>query len=530
MPGGERGSVVACVVFFLVGALSPATASATTYAVGPGRPYPDLQAVARLLRPGDRVEVDGGVTYPGGVVLREAGTARAKITIVGLRAGGRRPVIAGGSTTLELRGDHYVVEGLDITGGTSRCLFHHADDIVVRDTVVHDCPHHGVLGADEGAGSLTLAYVEVYRAGEGDHAHPIYMATDEEEHPRSVFRMEHCYVHDATGGNSVKSRAERNEIYANWIEGGRYHELELIGPDGDERKRRREDSDVVGNVLYKTRPGYAIRVGGDGSGDSNGRFRFVNNTILLGPGPGGGAFRLFSGLESIEMHNNAIARAGGGAVRVVVEQEVRWAAGRPVVTGTNNWIPAGSSGVPPEWIHTLTGADPRFVSARDSAPGGGEPAHRRGRGGSGLAAALRVPCPARRASRDAPAGRAGAGGHGSLAARRPGRHRRLRVRETARRAALGPRARPPAVGEGARRLRVRDRRVDGRACAAVPRRDRGGAPRPAPVAQSLRALIASRRPHPPTPLSLAVPSSCLGGDGVGRGGLGGDAASVSPLS
>jgi len=60
-------------------------------------------------------------------------------------------------------------------------------------------------------------------------------------------------------------------------------------------------------------------LGGDGSGDSNGRYRFVNNTILLGPGPGGGAFRLFSGLESIEMHNNAIAREGGGPVRVVVE-------------------------------------------------------------------------------------------------------------------------------------------------------------------------------------------------------------------
>ena len=412
----------------MAGALSPATASAATYAVGPGRAYPDLQAVARLLRPGDRVEVDGGATYPGGVVLRESGTARAKITIVGIRAGGRRPVIEGGSTTLELRGDHYVVEGLEITGGTSRCIFHHADDIVVRDTVVHDCPHHGILGADEGAGSLTLAYVEVYRAGEGDHAHPIYVATDEEEHPGSVFRMEHCYVHDATGGNSVKSRAERNEIYANWIEGARYHELELVGPDGEERKRRREDSDVVGNVIKKTRPGYAIRVGGDGSGDSNGRYRFVNNTILLGAGPGGGAFRLFSGLESIEMHNNAIARLAGGAVRVVVEQEVRWVAGRPVVTGTNNWVPAGSSGVPPEWIHTLTGDDPRFVSARDPRPVAGSPLI-----GAGAAAPLspphfEFPAPLAAPREMPPPGALERVGTAASRLRGPRRHRRLLVR------------------------------------------------------------------------------------------------------
>ena len=40
------------------------------------------------------------------------------------------------------------------------------------------------------------------------------------------------------GGNAVKSRAQRNEIYYNWIEGAVYHELELIGPDPAGRQRR----------------------------------------------------------------------------------------------------------------------------------------------------------------------------------------------------------------------------------------------------------------------------------------------------
>ena len=158
--------------------VAPSVAAAATYEVGPGRTYRDLQAVARLLRPGDRVEVDGGATYPGGLIFREPGTAAAKITIVGRRVHGLRPVIAGGVTTVEMRGDHYVLEGFEITGGSSRCLYHHADDITVRDSVVHDCPGHGVLGADADAGSLTLSYVEVYRAGRGDSAHPIYVATD----------------------------------------------------------------------------------------------------------------------------------------------------------------------------------------------------------------------------------------------------------------------------------------------------------------------------------------------------------------
>jgi hypothetical protein len=368
MRKGTRCAQLLCAV----AACAPRPAAAATYAVGPARAYADLQAVAPLLRPGDRVEIDGAFTYPGGVILREPGRKDAKITIAGRLVNGKRPVLAGGATTLELRGGHYVIEGLEITGGTSRCLFHHADDVTVRDTVVHDCPGHGILGADDATGSLTLSYVEVYRAGRGDGAHPIYVAGDEESFPRSVFRMEHCFVHDALGGNSVKSRAERNEIYGNWIEGALYHELELIGPDGAERKRAREDSDVVGNVLWKRGPGYAVRVGGDGSGESNGRYRFVNNTIVLGAGARA-AFRLFNGLESIVMHNNALAREGGGGLRVLVEDDVRWAAGRPVIAGTNNWIPMGSSGLPPQWAGTLVGRDPGFVSARDPRPAPGSP-------------------------------------------------------------------------------------------------------------------------------------------------------------
>lgn len=64
--------------------------------------------------------------------------------------------------------------------------------------------------------------------------------------------------HHSNGGNNVKSRAERNEIYYNWIEDAYYHELELIGPDpggapdGWSEELKREDSDVVGNVLRKT--------------------------------------------------------------------------------------------------------------------------------------------------------------------------------------------------------------------------------------------------------------------------------------
>jgi hypothetical protein len=347
--------------------LVPYPTRAATYAVGPTRQYHDLQAVARLLLPGDGVEVDGDATYPGGVILRASGAPGARISVKGVRVNGKRPVISGGTNTVEFRGSHYLFQGFEVTGGSARCLYHHGDDLTVIDTLVHDCARHGILGADEASGSLSLEYVEVYGCGEGDRAHQLYIATDETAHPGAVFRMQHSFIHDGRGGNNVKSRAERNELAYNWIEGALYHEVELIGPDGQDPKRAREDSDVVGNVIKKTRPGYAIRVGGDGTGETDGRYRFVNNTIVVGPETRA-VFRLFNGLESIEMHNNAFYRQGGGGLRILYENEVRWAAGRPLIAGAKNWLPRGSTDVPATWQDTLFGDDPGFTSASDLRP------------------------------------------------------------------------------------------------------------------------------------------------------------------
>ncbi len=357
-------------------------ALADTYQVGPGRPYTTLQQVAPLLGPGDRVEVDGGVTYPGDLVFTQAGTAAQPITVVGLRAGGQRPLIAGGTNTVTFSSpwpytsgaDWYVFEGFELTGGSFRCLYHQAANLVVRDTVVHDCPAHGILGADEGSGSLTLEYSEVYRCGNGGSQHQIYMATDEENRPGSVFRMQHCYVHDGLGGNNVKSRAERNEIYSNWVEGGYYHELELIGPDPSVASDPpREDSDVVGNVLRKVGSTfYVVRFGGDGTGETGGRYRFVNNTVLASSSA---VFRLFDGLESLEAHNNVFLRPDGDGVNLVRTVEAVWTTGSEVIAGSNNWVETGSTNVPAQWTGTLTGADPGFVDlpGLDLHPAGGSP-------------------------------------------------------------------------------------------------------------------------------------------------------------
>ncbi len=361
--------------------------SAATYFVGPGRPYANLQAVAGLLNPGDVVEVDGNVTYPGGVVFERPGAPEAKIVIRGIRVAGNRPILSGSTNTVtfatpnpdapDAGANHYVFEGFEVTGGSFRGLYHQAHDLTVRDVRVHHCPAHGILGADQGSGSLTLEHVEVDHCGNGTNQHQIYVATDEVHHPGSVFRMVHCYVHDGTGGNNVKSRAERNEIVSNWIEGAYYHELELIGPDpggapdGWSEGLVREDSDVVGNVLWKHNTFYVARFGGDGTGQSNGRYRFVHNTVVAGTSA---VFRIFDGIQSVEMHDNVFCRADGSALNLIRTAEAEWTDGEQIA-GRNNWVRTGSSNVPAQWTGTLYGTDPGLadLGVSDPRPSSGSP-------------------------------------------------------------------------------------------------------------------------------------------------------------
>ena len=317
-----------------------AAAEAATYQVGPTRPHANLTALfnAVNLGPGDLVEVDGNVIYdvgtPGVIMPTEDGGAAGNpVTLRGIRVNNLRPHLRGGTNTIEFQlSDHVVFEGFEVSGtgnitsGTFRCIYHHAHDVVIRDAYIHDCPRHGILGADNDSGSLLVEYSEVFNAGSNRGNHAIYMATDEIAHPGSVFRLQYSYLHDSQfdagqiGGNLIKSRAERNEIYYNWLEGAYYHELELIGPDpsgGVPENQAREDSDVVGNVIVHTGDfGSVVRFGGDATGQSYGRYRAINNTIIRRNANNDTptVFRLFDGIDSLEFHNNVIWREGGSSV------------------------------------------------------------------------------------------------------------------------------------------------------------------------------------------------------------------------
>jgi MYXO-CTERM domain-containing protein len=357
-------SLGACLVLWA------APAAADTLRVGPGQMYAGIADAMQHAHPGDVIEVQGGNTYPGMIYLREdyGGTKDKPITIRGIKASGKRPVLSGvGSGQYEniillLNANHVVMESFEVIGDgsdTNYCVVHKADDVILRDFVIHNCLHQGgVVSTDDGSGSITIEYSELYHNGKGGSSHQLYMATDETMYPGSVFRIQFCYVHDGVGGNNVRSRAERNEIYYNWIEGAFYHELDLVGPIDGDLLPFREDSDIVGNVLIKKNSEWRIaRLGGDGDGNTGGRYRFSNNTMVM-TDSSSTVISLQNTVQTLEMYNNVIYGSKTGFKVYDVNEQIGL---DTVHFGANNWILAGTTSIPKEWIGSLSGSNADFV-------------------------------------------------------------------------------------------------------------------------------------------------------------------------
>jgi MYXO-CTERM domain-containing protein len=354
--------------FLILTTLCTVTAKAGTLSVGPGMTYTTIMDAWKASKPGDVIEVQGGQTYTGTFLLDpdHSGTKDAPITMRGIKVNGARPILKGigpgqyDNMVVFLNASYFTMESFEIVGNdndTDYCLVHAADQVTLRDLVVHDCLHQaGLVGNDTGSGSLLLEYSELFHNGNGEYSHQIYMATDQAMYPGATFRMQFNYVHNGVGGNNVASRSERNEIYYNWIEGAFYHELDLTGPDVGGTPRRC-DSDVVGNVFRRTTEWRVARIGGDGSGDSMGRFRFVNNTMML-DAMMKSAITLQLTVSTLEMYNNVIIAPQAGIRVYEVDEQMG-----PDATqfGKNNWIVTGMTSVPAPWTGTIMGADPGIV-------------------------------------------------------------------------------------------------------------------------------------------------------------------------
>lgn len=336
------------------------------YYIGPERYYKQIQEISSFLIPGDTVYVDGNATYTGGIILDISGSSEKRIVLAGINRNGKRPVITGGVMGIKVNGNYITIKGFEITSSLKAGIGHFANEIIINDCIIHDNLRDGIIGWGSLSGSLTVEYTELYHNGlssSSPFAHQIYMATDETMYPNAVFRLQFCYIHDGNGGNNVKTRSGRNEFYYNWIEGAVFHGLELIGPDPEDNSEtkeetKREDSDIVGNVIIVTPGMCCVRVGGDGTGQTWGRYRFVNNTFILNGKSD--VIRGYAGVQTIELYNNAIVNSTSkNDTRVLNDDDLNWSNQRQVF-GSNNWIQSGVASIPVELTNTFIGTFPGF--------------------------------------------------------------------------------------------------------------------------------------------------------------------------
>jgi hypothetical protein len=250
------------------------------------------------------------------------------------------------------------------------------------------------MGADDGTGTFILDRVEVGRVvanqipGE-PLAHAVYVATDRDSFPDSVFRVQDSYIHSYRG-IGIKSRAARTELYFNWIDAPNTPEtlytLELIGFAAFETDKP-QHSDVVGNVLIHRSP-FGMRFGGDGTGTSKGRVRFAHNSVVLSSlfTATTSAIRVFQTLDAVYLVNNVFARDQdlNQPIRIfgdlISTEGGTWVSGRPKLAGRNNHYPIASATAPAasaEWLGSTFGSSQvtaiNLVGSINLSPGNASP-------------------------------------------------------------------------------------------------------------------------------------------------------------
>jgi len=280
--------------------------------VGPARECTDLQAAAFMVQAGDMVLVDDDYYHKGSLILPFSGEAGLPIIFKGIAKEGKRPVIDGEFEifAVEASGHYTIFEGFEVKNAAKAGICHHSHKLEIRDCVIHECLMGILSDQDIGMGDCEIDRCELYDNGHEMYSHQIYMATDDARFPGSVIKIHDCHIHDALGGNNIKSRAYRNEIYNNRVTNAFYHNMELIGPDPEfnpmDCTQLPHNSDVWDNYFENSR-WYQCRCGGDGTGDSHGTFRFINNTFVSNFNESEEEFRVFRfmfGIRRVEAYGN----------------------------------------------------------------------------------------------------------------------------------------------------------------------------------------------------------------------------------
>ncbi|MDB6027577.1 MAG: putative polysaccharide-degrading enzyme [Verrucomicrobiales bacterium] len=359
---------------------------ATTYEVGPGKPYTSIGAVPwENLQAGDTVLINWRPTsYNEKWVICRQGTNGAPITVRGVpNESGQLPVIDGnGATTRSALNYWNESRGVIKIGGASRPRDTTPTYITIENLEVRSVrppfTFTGYIGTTQAY--LPTAAAIYIEKGENitlrncilrDSAHGLFISSTDTQATKNVL-IEKCYFYDngmendiyrhnvyteaagityqfnrfgrlRTGcpGNNLKDRSAGLVVRYNWIEGGN-RELDLVDAVDSYLVRgdpRYPQTFVYGNVLIEpTGDGnkQMVHYGGDSGQTSfyrKGALYFYNNTVISRRTDGTTLFRFSTTSESGDMRNNIIyAPSAAANTLVLLESSLG------VLYSQRNWI------------------------------------------------------------------------------------------------------------------------------------------------------------------------------------------------
>jgi hypothetical protein len=245
--------------------------------VGPGKPFSAPSKAAAIATDGDIVEIDA-TTYTA-----DAAVWRANNLIL-RGVGGRAHLAAGGANAQGkaiwvIQGDNVTVENIEFSGAevpdrNGAAIRQEGMSLTIRNCVIHE-NEIGILTSNNPNAELLIERSEFYGSL---HSHNIYVGGIRK------FTLRFSYVHHATRGHNVKSRAQVNYLLYNRImderTGRSSYAIDL--PFGGR-------SYIVGNLVHKGRNAQnttVIAYGAEGASNEFQELYLVNNTVVSDLGRG----------------------------------------------------------------------------------------------------------------------------------------------------------------------------------------------------------------------------------------------------
>lgn len=388
--------ITSLIVLFFVSSLM-----ATTYEVGPGKPYTSILEIAtHSLEAGDSIKVYHKPTpYYEKFLLHGIGTAENPIVLIGIAdTEGNKPILDGTNAlsntasnywnedrqvlligqASNLQSDYIIVDGFDIReannfntytddqGAADKAYQANACGIRVswgKHIWIRNCTIYnngnGIQSGNEDDQHLTIEHCHIYDNGKcswnNSFIHNLYLSTG----ANSEVILQYCHVGElSSNGQQVKSRAQTTIIRYNWIEGGRNSCLDLV-ENTSHSEDYVSDAYVYGNVIIKADDSENSRVIDFGV-DNSGHFRlgtcyFYNNTCIIKDTRTWGTRRIFQltdDVANIVADNNIFYKEDAAPYDLM--------AGTDNLSGSNNWFSDNINGIN-LLNNSLSGTSPDFV-------------------------------------------------------------------------------------------------------------------------------------------------------------------------